>query len=132
MVVLALVGTAGAGWVKLEGGDSLYTKVEVLYTGSDSTVIDITVPGCETLVVTVDSVEYTRLVVPSAVNCLLEEGRPEVPILPLTVAVPTGAEKGTQYLTPGAVGTLGRWAAQRDVGEDRTPAFTLHLFWEGL
>lgn len=108
VVMLAIMAAiASAGWIPLAGGDSLQTTVTVIYAGPDSTVLDISVPGCETTCVSVDSVEYTRLDVPSAEVGLMEFGEPEVPFLPLSFAVPRGAtcfswvgggETGTRYL----------------------------------
>jgi hypothetical protein len=92
VVMLAIMAaTASAGWIPLAGGDSLQTTVTVVYAGPDSTVLDISVPGCETTEVAVDSLEYTRLDVPPARIGLLELGRPEVPYLSLSLAVPDGA-----------------------------------------
>ena len=70
----------------------------VVSQGSGSTTFEVTVPGIESSHVTALGREFTRLSMAGAGIARLETGRPEVPVIPVMLAVPTGADVAVEVL----------------------------------
>jgi hypothetical protein len=65
--------------------------VEVKQSSLDSTVFEVTVPDVQMSQVVVGEDTFTRFLVPGANTAQLDTGRPEVPMVPVMLAVPDGA-----------------------------------------
>ncbi len=93
VLILGLLLVAGPGfsaWLST-GGQSGSAGIAVVEQSSRGTVLDVTVPGLEAVLVSTDQGEYTRLELPGEVFAVLEEGRPQVPKVSILLAIPAGA-----------------------------------------
>jgi len=65
--------------------------VSIVEQSSSGTTFVVDIPGVEVAPTDVDGVTYSRVSIPGAVAATLEEGKPEVPMVPVLLARPTGS-----------------------------------------
>jgi len=84
------VGTGYAEWIELTPGLDR-AKVTILEQSATGTTYEVTVPGVKLTSENVDGEEFTRIHVPGAAVARLHVGGPELPAIPVRLAVPNGA-----------------------------------------
>ncbi|MEZ4387343.1 MAG: C25 family cysteine peptidase [Candidatus Krumholzibacteriia bacterium] len=85
LALLATVAAAQAAW--LGDGSKAAPAVVAQDAGGGRTVVEITVPGVETDVVSVDGVDHAKIVLPGHVQ-LLERGAPQLPYITTSLVIP--------------------------------------------
>jgi hypothetical protein len=84
------VGTVYGGWLPPDSAGK-QVRVEIVEQNANQTVFDLFVPAVETTTVVIDGGEFTRLTILGVVEADLDTGRPELPTVPVLLAVPTGS-----------------------------------------
>jgi hypothetical protein len=92
LVVIALVttGVAAAKWLQV-GAPAPTAQVRVTEQSSQGVTFEVTVPGIEVSAERRDGRDFSRVTFPGGQPAPLTIGRPEVPMIPVLLAVPTGA-----------------------------------------
>ena len=92
LVVIALVttGVAAAKWL-LVGAPAPTVQVRVTEQSNQGVTFEVTVPGIEVSAERRDGRDFSRVTFPGGHAAPLTVGRPEVPMIPVLLAVPTGA-----------------------------------------
>ena len=71
-----------------------YVEVQVVQQSPNSTELTVAVSGLDTSVVEAEGHEFTRLSALGAYPAMLDTGCPEVLMVPVLVAIPTGENPG--------------------------------------
>jgi hypothetical protein len=80
-----------AAWVQV-GTGSGEARVSIVEQSSSGTTFVVDIPGVELVPTDVDGVTYSRVTIPGGVAAPLEDGKPEVPMVPVLLARPTGSK----------------------------------------
>jgi len=96
--LLAGSSLVGASWLQV-GTGSGEAHVSIVEQSSSGTTFAVDIPGVEVVPTDVDGVTYSRVTIPGAVAAGLEVGRPEVPIVPVLLARPTGSNPALRILS---------------------------------
>ena len=85
-----LAGSGLAAWYQAAGGAG-QARVDILDQSAAGTTFEVTVPGVEVSVEHRDGRDFSRVTFPGGQPAPLTVGRPEVPMIPVLLAIPTGA-----------------------------------------
>jgi len=89
--LLACRSLAVAAWMQV-GTGSGEARVSIVEQSSSGTTFVVDVAGIEVTSTNVDGVGYSRITLPGAVTACLDVGKPEVPMVPVLLARPTGSK----------------------------------------
>jgi len=87
---LILVSAGSAAWYQAAGGAG-QARVDILDQSAGGTTFEVTVPGIEVSAERRDGRDFSRVTFPGGQPAPLTVGRPEVPMIPVLLAIPTGA-----------------------------------------
>jgi len=88
--LLACCSLAVADWVQVGAGSGDARVSIVAQSGGGSTFV-VDIPGVEVVPTDVNGVTYSTVTLPGAVTACLDVGKPEVPMVPVLLARPTGS-----------------------------------------
>ena len=91
LTVLLAVGFVFAEWHEVAGGTG-EVRVEILEQNASRTVFEVVVPGVEITTKEVDGEEFAVIELPGRRQATLEPGKPQVPLVPVLLARPYGAQ----------------------------------------
>ncbi len=91
LVAAIAVMPANAEWYEAAGGSG-DARVAILEQSAAGTTFEVTIPGFEAIPVATDSGQYQNLSIRGAAPANLGIGRPDVPALPVLLAIPKGAQ----------------------------------------
>ncbi len=90
LTVLLAVGFVFAEWHEVAGGSGK-ARVRILEQNNTGTTFEVTVPGVEITTKEVDGEEFAVVTLPGGHTAHLVNGRPQVPVVPVLLAIPNGA-----------------------------------------
>ena len=95
LTVLLAVGFVFAEWHEVAGGTG-DAQVRILEQSNTGTTFEVVVPGVEITAKEVDGEEFSVVTLPGGHTAYLEDGKPQVPMVPVLLAIPTGAQVSLQ------------------------------------